>query len=133
LRIFATLILIKQANWITHFLAHGVDDKQLPLPFDTKAAVFHEWGVFHIHNFCEKQYLVTAPLFDFTKLQHSKWAKERRMPFLEPLEWKTRGAHGVIAKVKIHSDHQYWGADLVRLYKSVKINIVSLLSIEFRD
>jgi hypothetical protein len=106
-------MLIEQANLIIHFLNHCVYDEQLPL--DDKAAVFQNWERLHIEIFCERQYMVTAPVFDFIVLQHFKWGKMFRMPFLEPLEWKARGAHGEIARVRIHPDHQRWGKHSVRL------------------
>ncbi|PNP58333.1 hypothetical protein THARTR1_01848 [Trichoderma harzianum] len=41
-------------------------------------------------------------------MKHYQWSRLLRLPFLEPLKWEKGGAHGQVAKVKIHPQHQAW-------------------------
>lgn len=115
LKVFATLILIGQVKRITQFLQLGVHDEMLPLTLKSNADLFQNWGPPDIEVFCDRQYTFIAPIFNFTTMQHFEWDVLVRMPFLEPLNWETGGAHGQVSKVKIHPQHQAWETPLVRL------------------
>ncbi|WAO87251.1 Protein kinase domain-containing protein [Fusarium falciforme] len=108
IRILATLILIEKVKHIRRFLDHNVWDDNLPLFPDFSEAVFQGWKPGHVESFCHRQYVVLAPIFDFTTMEHNKFGLNHRMPFLERLVWECRGAHGTISKVRIHKDHQFW-------------------------
>ncbi|KAI8680664.1 Protein kinase domain-containing protein [Fusarium sp. Ph1] len=106
IKILATLILIEKVKHILRFLEHDVWDEDLPLFSDS--AVFKGWKLGHVESFCHKQYVVLAPVFDFTTMKHNKFGLSLRMPFLERLVWESRGAHGTISKARIHQDYQFW-------------------------
>ncbi|ETS03201.1 kinase-like protein [Trichoderma reesei RUT C-30] len=112
LKILATLIMIERVEHIIVFLELGIRDDKLPLPLDHQAEIFWNWSAHEIETFCEKQYVVIAPVFDFRAIKHVEWKKNFRMPFLEKLEWKRSGAHGEIAQIRIHPDHQVLENDL---------------------
>ena len=114
LKILAILIMIERAEYITRFIEHGIRDDKLPLLLNYQAEIFRNWSPHETDTFCEKQYMVLAPVLDFTRGTHFEWDKNIRMPFIDKLEWKTSGAHGVIAQIKIHSRHQLRGTDSVR-------------------
>ncbi|QYS92816.1 Protein kinase domain-containing protein [Trichoderma simmonsii] len=84
----------------------------LPLMPKADPELFQNWGSAEIEVFCERQYTFIAPVFDFTTMQHFEWDTLVRMPFLKPLKWGNRGAHGQVAKVKIHPQHQAWKTPL---------------------
>ncbi|OTA01490.1 hypothetical protein A9Z42_0018170 [Trichoderma parareesei] len=98
--------MIERVEYIIVFLELGIRDDKLPLALDHQAEIFRNWSAHEIETFCEKQYLVIAPVFDFKAIKHVEWKKNFRMPFLEKLEWKRSGAHGEIAQIRIHPDHQ---------------------------
>lgn len=116
LKVFATLIIIEKVEHVTQFLQLGVHDEVLPLTLKSDLKVFQNWSQSDIEAFCERQYTFMAPIFDFTTTQHYQWSRLLRMPFLEPLKWEKGGAHGQVAKVKIHPQHQAWKTPLVRLH-----------------
>ncbi|KAL2689151.1 hypothetical protein Neosp_003203 [[Neocosmospora] mangrovei] len=114
IKILATLILIEKVKHIQGFLKHDVWDDELPLPFDVDHAVFQDWKEGYVDSFCYRQYVVLAPVFDFTTMKHKKFGLSLPMPFLERLAWELGGAHGKISKVRIHQDHHSWDRDSVR-------------------
>ncbi|RSL50902.1 hypothetical protein CEP53_008632 [Fusarium sp. AF-6] len=116
MKILATLILIGKVRYIRSFLDQDVWDNQLPLIHDLNEPVFQGWKPNHVESFRERQYRVVAPVFDFTTMNHGEFRLKAPMPFLERLEWKSRGAHGSISKVRIHPEHQCWNADLASEY-----------------
>ncbi|KAK0763518.1 hypothetical protein N5P37_002895 [Trichoderma harzianum] len=112
LKVFATLILMEKVGHITQLLQLEVHDEMLPLTLKSDAEVFQSWSQSDIEAFCERQYTFMAPIFDFPTTQHYHWSRLLRMPFLEPLKWEKGGAHGQVAKVKIHLQHQVWKTPL---------------------
>ncbi|KAK1255600.1 hypothetical protein MKX07_007859 [Trichoderma sp. CBMAI-0711] len=113
--------MIERVEYIIVFLELGIRDNKLPLALDHQAEIFRNWGLHEIETFCEKQYMVIAPVFDFRAIEHVEWKKNFRMPFLEKLEWKRSGAHGEIAQIRIHPDHQRWetaSGNLVEFWKN---------------
>ncbi|UPK91572.1 hypothetical protein LCI18_002507 [Fusarium solani-melongenae] len=108
IKILATLILIEKVKHIRRFLDHDVWDDDLPLSPNFSDPIFQSWKPGHVESFCNRQYVVLAPIFDFTTMEHNNFVLNSRMPFLERLVWERRGAHGTISKVRIHQDHQFW-------------------------
>ncbi|RSL56406.1 hypothetical protein CEP54_008831 [Fusarium duplospermum] len=119
IKILATLVLMEEVKYIRDFLDQDVCDDKLPLSLRSMKAHFRKWGDGHVKNwkhshiesFCERQYAVLAPVFNFSTVKHHKFKPKHRMPFLERLESKGRGAHGMISRVRIHPDHQRWDPD----------------------
>ncbi|RSL76302.1 hypothetical protein CEP51_010085 [Fusarium floridanum] len=110
IKVLATLILIEKVKYIRYFLDYNVYDDQLPLSPNYSEAVFQNWKQSYIESFCERQYVVLAPVFDFRTLNHYRFGPKIPMPFLERLD-SQRGAHGTISRVRIHPDHQRWDPD----------------------
>ncbi|KAH9241064.1 hypothetical protein K456DRAFT_1806554, partial [Colletotrichum gloeosporioides 23] len=109
-KIFATLVLIEEPAYITNFVKHHIWDDQLPL--DPHADFFHDWKEGHVESFCQRQYLVLAPVLDFTTTKHCIFDRNVRMPFVNGLDWSKAqgGANGLVLMAAIHDRYQKWGA-----------------------
>ncbi|KIL90353.1 hypothetical protein FAVG1_06083 [Fusarium avenaceum] len=107
IKILTILSLMEQPQYIKDFLKHGVFDDQLPIR--SAAELFSDWRLPDADNFYNRQYVVLAPVLDFTTMDHKSFSPGTPMPFLIPLEWNSEGRHGQVCKVKIHDQHQNWG------------------------
>lgn len=112
IKILATLILIRKAKYIRHFLDHGICDDKLPLLPDHP--VFRDWKASYVDSFYDRQFVVFVPVFDFRTLKHCEFHAKAHMPYLERLKWEAGGAHGTISKIRIHPDHRRWTRPSVR-------------------
>jgi hypothetical protein len=112
IKILTILSLIEEPQYIIEFLKYGVFDDQLPIT--PAAELFSKWRLPDADNFYNRQYVVLAPVLDFTTMDHKTFAPGIPMPFLNPLAWTSQGRHGQVCKVKIHDQHQKWGARTVR-------------------
>lgn len=113
IKILTILLLLEKLQYIVEFLQHEIFDNQLPLQRNSE--LFGNWRRPDIDNFLDRQYVVLAPVLDFTTMDHKSFPHGTPMPFLIPLEWTSQGRHGQVCKVKIHDQHQEWGQRSVRL------------------
>jgi hypothetical protein len=112
LKIFATLLRMNKAKRLADFINTTVYDHHLPL--SNSSEVFRGWSSLTSEYFIKYQYVFLPPTIDFDCMQHKKFHSSTRMPFLDLLDGKERGAHGQVSKVRIHKDYQKWGTRTVR-------------------
>ncbi|KAF4464020.1 kinase domain-containing [Fusarium albosuccineum] len=112
LKILGVLIFVK-AKHIINFFEQGVFDTNLPLKSDDN--IFSGWQQVDVEGFCEKQYVVLAPVFDLNPPEHHIFDdRQVRMPFLNVLKSnpELRGAYGDVSKISIHHHHHNWNKHL---------------------
>ncbi|KAF4448954.1 kinase-like protein [Fusarium austroafricanum] len=108
-KILAALLLIHKIKYISHFVYSNVWDVDLPISGAHRIFENHKWTDLAIDGFLAKQYLFLPYIIDFDCMQHVKLNSNIRMPFLDLLDGKKRGAHGQVSKVRIHKQYQKWG------------------------
>ncbi|KAI6750623.1 hypothetical protein HG530_014519 [Fusarium avenaceum] len=106
-KILATLLLLDKIKYLRYFVHSHVWDDNLPL--SETHMIFNNWKELTIDGFLDKQYIFLPHIIDFDCMQHIKLRSDIRMPFLDLLDGKKRGAHGQVSKVRIHKQYQKWG------------------------
>ncbi|KAI0477809.1 hypothetical protein GGR56DRAFT_427518 [Xylariaceae sp. FL0804] len=131
LLILATLIAMKKAQSITHFIKNDVRDSHLPLrrftePGNKNRILFYRkcdkeddpecqpldcldghWKYFEMGDFCDYQYRFVVPFFAMAQREvvfHKIEEPKVCLPFLE-WEQLTRGGYATVSKVKMHPSH----------------------------
>ncbi|KAI0189908.1 kinase-like domain-containing protein [Astrocystis sublimbata] len=110
-KVFAILVMIHKPQFITYFIAADINDANLPLECDEPTLRLFKLKNPHCHRdeFCEKQWLVLAPLLKFTqdKVRMEAFDYKIVLPFLK-LQRSGRGGEpgdDVVCKVQVHPSH----------------------------
>ncbi|KAI1158838.1 kinase-like domain-containing protein [Nemania serpens] len=107
IKIFAILVLsTEELRYIGDFIDKKLCDNQLPLKYEKLRRLLPSCRTAHLDNFCDRQWRVHVPIFDFSsnELRKVRYENDVIFPFIERKS-KSRGGHGAVWEVRIHSDH----------------------------
>ncbi|KAI0543890.1 kinase-like domain-containing protein [Xylaria curta] len=113
IKIFTILLLISKVKYIPYFIQESICDRNLPLvdykKLHKRLSRLSSSGsckAGHIYAFCQRQWEVVVPVFDFS--EHTtlikKFEPQIRLPF-EYCKDTSQGGQGRIIEVKIHQGH----------------------------
>jgi hypothetical protein len=122
-QVFLTLIFSNMVKRINTLYNKGFKDQDLPVfinqqyqicepDSNTRLDCFVEWGSQDSLDFCEKQWIFLAPVFQQKKFNY-EFYDDHRLPFLPVKEKMTSSGHfGEVKRLLLHPAHYERGSDV---------------------